>query len=153
MRNRLALAALALWAVTVTAAGVLFVRGHTMAAPDGRTAVLLQRGERDFVLEEMRLLLVAVRGINEGLARDDKALVARSARSIGMAAAHDAAPTLLAKLPMDFKRLAMPLHKGFDDMAEAAERGEPGPALHNRLLDQLDRCVACHAQFRLDVEG
>lgn len=153
MKNRLALAALALWVVTIAAAGIVFVRGHTMAAPDGRTAILLQRGERDFVLEEMRLLLVAVRGLNEGLAQGDKALIARSARSIGMAAAHDAAPTLLAKLPLDFKRLAMPLHQGFDDLAAAAERDEPIPALHNRLIEQMDRCIACHAAFRLEAEG
>jgi hypothetical protein len=153
MKNRLALIALALWAVTVTAAGVLFVRGHTMTAPDGRTSVLLQRGERDFVLEEMRQLLVATRGINQGLAQDDRALIAQSARSIGMAAAHDAAPTLLAKLPLDFKRLAMPLHQGFDELAAAAEHGEPLPALHNRLIEQMDRCIACHAAFRLEVEG
>jgi hypothetical protein len=124
-----------------------------MPGADGRTVILLQRGERDFVLEEMRQLLVAVRGINQGLAKDEKEHIARSARSIGMAAAHGAAPTLLAKLPLEFKSLAMPLHRGFDDLAAAAERGEAASSLHDRLIEQMDRCIACHAGFRLDVEG
>ena len=152
MKSRFALVALALWGVTIAAAGFVFVHGRTAAAPDGRTAILLNVGERDFVLEEMRGLMVALRGITDGIARDDKAAIAQAAHGAGMAAAHDAAPALLLKLPMEFKRLAMPLHQGFDDLAAAAERGEPAAALSARLIEQMDLCVACHAAFRLDIE-
>lgn len=151
--NRLALAAIALWVVTALAVAVVFVRGTTTAGPDGRTAILLQAGERDFVLDEMRMLLVAVRDISDGVARHDQTAVAKAARSVGMAAAHDAAPALMAKLPLEFKRLAMPLHQGFDDLAAAADRGDSPAALSARLNEQLDRCVACHAAFRLEAGG
>ncbi len=151
MRNRLALAAIALWVLTLAAAAIVFIRGNTVPSPDGRTTVLVQPGEREFVLDEMRSLLVAVRDIEDGIIRDDKAKVAAAARTVGMAAAHDAAPALMAKLPLDFKGLALPLHRGFDELAAAAEHGEPAPALTARLTGQLDRCVACHAAYRLGV--
>ncbi len=151
MKNRLAFAAIALWGVTAVTLGVLFVRGQTAAGPDGRTSILLAAGERDFVLEEMRGLLVAVHDIADGLSRDDRAEVARAARAVGMAAAHDVAPALMVKLPLAFKQLGLPLHRGFDDLAAAAERGEPASALSRRLVEQLDRCVACHGAYRLEV--
>jgi len=152
MTNRVAWAAIALWILTIAAAGLLFVRGSTVPAQDGRTSILLSVGDRDFVFDEMRSLLVAIRDISDGLNRNDTAEVVKAARGVGMAAAHDAAPTLMARLPLDFKRIAMPLHAGFDDLAAAAEHGESSAALAGRLIEQLDRCIGCHAAFRIDIE-
>lgn len=152
MKNRLAVGAIVLWMATIAALGFVFIRGNTAAGPDGRTTVLLRAEERDFVLEEMRTLLVAVRDITEAINHDDKASVAAAAHRVGVAEAHDVAPVLMAKLPLDFKQKAMPLHRGFDELAAAAERGEPASALSGMLLEQMDRCIGCHAAFRLDVE-
>ena len=151
MKNRLGLFALALWLVTAVGLGVLFVHGRTEKAPDGRTAVLMSGPEREMVFSEMRGLLVAVRDITMALAEGDTAKVARISRSMGMGEAHDKAPDLLLKLPLDFKRQAMALHGGFDDMAEAAAKGETPAQLNSRLIAQLDRCTTCHAGFRIDV--
>ena len=151
MNNKIAWTAIALWLGTITAAGILFVRGNTAPSPDGRTAVLMSSSERDFVMVEMRSLLAAIRNIAEGIAHDDRIEVAKAARSVGMAASHDAAPVLLAKLPLGFKQMAMPLHDGFDDLAAAADRGDAFPALTGRMIAQLDRCTACHDSFRIDV--
>ncbi|MBI2236334.1 MAG: hypothetical protein HYU60_05170 [Magnetospirillum sp.] len=140
----------ALWVVTVAVAGFFFVHGHTGTGSDGRTSVLLQAHERDFVLSEMRGLLAAVRDITAALAENNPAGIAAAARGIGMAATHDAPPTLLAKLPLEFKRMAMPLHDGFDELAKAADRGEPVSALTGRLAHQLDRCAACHGAYRFE---
>ncbi|CAA7611342.1 conserved hypothetical protein [Candidatus Terasakiella magnetica] len=150
MKKWMVAAPVALWVVTVAAAGYVFVRGHTIPATDGRTTVLLQPGERDFVLSEMRLLLGVVKDITGGLAEGSNAKVAAAARSVGMAATHDAPSSLLAKLPLDFKRMAMPLHGGFDDLAAAAERGETPAALAGRLGEQLGRCNQCHSAYRFD---
>ena len=152
MKARLTLAAIALWAVTALALGILFVRGQTAAGVDGRTAILLADGERGFILEEMRGLLVAVHDVAEGLSRDDRAEVVRAARGAGMASAHDVSPALMVKLPLAFKQLGLPLHQGFDDLAAAAEHGESAAALSRRLVEQLDRCVACHGAYRLEVK-
>jgi len=152
MTNRIAWAAIALWILTIAAAGMLFVHGDTAVAPDGRTSIRLPEGDRDFVLDEMRSLLAATRDIADAVNRNDAADIAKAARSVGMAAAHDAAPALLIELPLGFKQLAMPMHAGFDDLAAAADRGEPAAALAARLVAQMDRCIGCHAAFRIDVE-
>lgn len=151
MRNRIGLIALVLWAVTLAAIALVFVRGQTAPGSDGRTALLLQNSERDFVLAEMRALLLAVRDITAALAEGNAPAVAKAARAVGMAEAHDRAPALLAKLPLEFKRQAMALHGGFDALAAAAEAGEAAPALTARLIEQLDRCGACHQGFRIDA--
>lgn len=151
MTNRLGLIALVLWLVSAVGLGVLFVHGRTEKAPDGRTAVLMSGPEREMVFSEMRGLLVAVRDITAALAVGDTAKVGKIARSMGMGEAHDKAPDLLLKLPLDFKRLAMGLHGGFDEMADAAVRGESAADLNRRLIEQLDRCTTCHAGFRIDV--
>ncbi|ARJ64478.1 hypothetical protein WV31_01600 [Magnetospirillum sp. ME-1] len=151
MMNRLGLVALVLWLVSAVGLGVLFVHGRTEKAPDGRTAVLMSGPEREMVFSEMRGLLVAVRDITAALAEGDTAKVGRIARSMGMGEAHDKAPDLLLKLPLDFKRLAMGLHGGFDEMADAAAKGESLSQLNRRLIEQLDRCTTCHAGFRIDV--
>jgi cytochrome c556 len=153
MRHWIVAVPVALWVATAAVAAFFFVRGHTAPGPDGRTAILLQAGERQFVMGEMRLLLVAVRDITEAIAEGSDAKVAKVARSVGMAAAHDAPATLLAKLPLEFKRLAMPLHGGFDDLAAAAEKGEPPAALAGRLARQLDQCAGCHEAYRFDPAG
>lgn len=151
MMNRLGLLAVVLWLVSAIGLGALFVHGRTEKAPDGRTAVLMSGPEREMVFSEMRGLLVVVRDITAALAEGDTAKVARIARSMGMGEAHDKAPDLLLKLPLDFKRLAMGLHGGFDEMADAAGRGETPAQLNRRLIEQLDRCTTCHAGFRIDV--
>jgi hypothetical protein len=151
MRNRLGMIALGLWLVSAMALGVVFIRGSTVQAPDGRTAVLMSGAEREFVMAEMRGLMVAVRDITAALAEGDTAKVAGLAKAMGMGEAHDKAPTLLAKLPLDFKRQAMGLHGAFDEMAEAGAKGESPAQLNGRLIAQLDRCTVCHAGFRIDV--
>ncbi|CUW41572.1 conserved protein of unknown function (Cytochrome c/b562 46-150) [Magnetospirillum sp. XM-1] len=151
MMNRLGLVAVVLWLVSAIGLGVLFVHGRTEKAPDGRTAVLMSGPEREMVFSEMRGLLVAVRDITAALAEGDTAKVAKIARSMGMGEAHDKAPDLLLKLPLDFKRLAMGLHGGFDQMADAAAKGENPAQLNRRLIEQLDRCTTCHSGFRIDV--
>ncbi|EME69148.1 hypothetical protein H261_14755 [Paramagnetospirillum caucaseum] len=151
MMNRLGLIALVLWLVSAVGLGALFVHGRTAKAPDGRTAILLSGAEREMVFSEMRGLLVVVRDITAALAEGDTAKVGRAARAMGMGEAHDKAPDLLLKLPLDFKRLAMGLHGGFDEMADAAAKGESPAQLNSRLIAQLDRCTTCHAGFRIDV--
>ncbi len=149
--RRLATAALALWLITAGAAVWLFVVGRTEPSTDGRRVVLLTPAERDLVLGEMRGLLQAVQGIVDGLARDDRAQVARAARSAGMASAADPSPALVGKLPLEFKRLGMSVHQGMDDLALAAEQGEPTSALLERLAGQLSTCAACHASWRFSA--
>ena len=131
------------------AVAIVFVRGRTAPAPDGRTSVLLDAPERDMVLMEMRGLLQSTQGIVHGIASGDRAQIATAARASGMAAAVDVSPALMAKLPLDFKRLGLETHRAFDEIAREAASGSSDHRLLEMLDTQLGRCTACHATYRL----
>ncbi len=151
MGYRLAAAALVLWIVTVAGAGFMFVHGRTAPAADGRTIVLLAPADRDFVLAEMRNLLDVTQNITAALAEGDRAKIATAARSGGLGTVKGVPVALMARLPMDFKQAGMAMHRGFDEIAEAADRGESAKKLNARLGDQLDLCVGCHQTYRIDA--
>ncbi|MBI5162700.1 MAG: hypothetical protein HY985_02225 [Magnetospirillum sp.] len=147
MVHRIAFVALALWLVTIAGLGWVFVKGNTRASTDGRTAIVLAAADRDFVLAEMRQMLQAVRGVTTALAAGDGAAAAEAARAAGGAATHHVPPTLMAALPAEFKHLGLGMHRGFDDLAAAAE---PVPAQLQRLSALLSLCVSCHQAYRLE---
>lgn len=146
----LSIAAIALWFVTIAVAVFFFVRGQTQVMPDGRRAVMLTPDERNLVLTEMRGMLETVQVIVNGLKAGDMKEVAQAARASGMAAAVDASPTLMARLPLEFKQLGLSVHKRFDEIANAADSGAGREELLATLSTQLSACVACHAGYRLD---
>lgn len=119
-------------------------------AQDRRTLEVPAEG-RELVLAEMRTMLSSVQGIVAGLAENDMARVAAAARASGTGAAVDMAPGLGQRLPGEFKQLGMSVHRGFDDLAAAAESGASTTEVLERLRTQLGSCVACHEAFRLSV--
>lgn len=145
----LALLALTLWVVTVAIGGYYFVRGQTAPSSDGRLAIQLPPSGRDLVLTEMRAMLSSVQGVIAGVAARDMKQVAVAARASGTAAAVDMSPQLMAALPLEFKQLGLSVHKGFDELAAAAEQGMPPSEVLSQLGAQLNACVACHATYRL----
>jgi hypothetical protein len=147
----LSVTAIALWLVTIAVVAFFFVRGQTQVAPDGRTAVLLASDERNLVLTEMRNMLETVQVVVDGVNAGDMARVAQAARASGVAAAADVNPALMAKLPLEFKRLGLSVHKRFDQIATAADSGASREQLLASLSTQLSACVACHADYRLDA--
>ena len=150
MYKRLFFVAIALWLVTIAVAATLFLRGVTAPGSDGRTAVTLTVAERDFVLGEMRTMLGAIQGTLEGLGVGDAAAAAKAAASGGIAFEHDVPPSLMAKLPLEYKLQGMAMHTGFDEIAAAARKGEAVPALTGRLAGQLNLCLGCHQSYRFD---
>ncbi len=152
MTKALATVAILLWVVTALAAGFFFVKGRAISSPDGRTAVLLSRTERDFVLAEMRMMLASVQEITQALSQADYARAAQAARS---ASRHDAARIpigLMAKMPLEFRSAGRSMHEGFDDMANAMEQRGALPDLYGKLADQLGACVGCHASYKIELE-
>ncbi len=147
--SRLAVAAIALWLVTVAVFGWFFVHGSTTAGTDNRSAVLLAPGERALILSEMRGLLSGVHGILDALNHNDLKAAATAARAIGTASAADVNPALMAKLPLPFKQLGMSVHREMDDLAKAADSGRPAAELQTMLTGTLGKCVACHAAWQL----
>jgi mono/diheme cytochrome c family protein len=129
------------------------IRGSVAPSPDGRTAIVLSEAERDLVLSEMRSFLVAVQGIVSATASDDFERVAEHARSVGMAAQTGVPAKLIGKLPLAFKELGFATHDGFDRLALDAQQVRDTAAVQPALAELLQKCVACHASYRLLAEG
>jgi hypothetical protein len=131
---------------------VFVIRGATVPASDGRTAVLLAPGERDLVLAEMRDFLVALQQISQAIVEDDAQAAVQAARRVGAAAQQQVPASLAGKLPLAFKRLGFDTHQRFDELALNIEQfGDTGQALSG-LATLMNNCTACHAAYRIDLE-
>ncbi len=127
------------------------IRGQVRPASDGRTAILLDAGERDIVLAEMRHFLEAVQKISAGAQRRDLAAVEQAGRAAGAAAAHGVPGSLMGKLPLGFKRLGLDTHQRFDALAlDAVQLADPDHTL-GQLSELLANCVACHSAYRIEI--
>ena len=141
-----------LWIGTIAAVGYFFVKGRTVPAPDGRTAVVLSEAERDQILTEMRQLLKSVHGVLQGVSTQDLSEAGKAARAAGMAMASDVNPALMAKLPLTFKTMGMSVHRDFDGLADGIQAGERGEQALKRLADLTSRCTVCHDLYRFSTK-
>ncbi len=140
-------------AVLILTAGLVFQAIPTAIAADARRPVVLNPVEADFVRGEMQAYLVALQRITSALAEGEPGAVADAARRMGMAAMQNAPPSLMARMPVEFKQLGMPTHKMFDRIADAAEAGGNDQQVLGILSSALSNCVACHASFRIALES
>ncbi len=127
------------------------VMGKTETGIDGRTAILLEEGERARVLKEMRQFLVGIQAITEALASDDMETVAQAARSMGAEKAEAASMSMMAKLPIEFKKLGFGVHSDFDQMADDAAKLKDNQHTLTQLSAIMNKCVACHSAYQLKV--
>jgi mono/diheme cytochrome c family protein len=126
------------------------IKGETVVASDGRSAIELPEGERDLVLSEMRAFLAAAQGIISAANKDDMEAVAKHAKSVGLAAQKDVPASLMKKLPLGFKKLGRGTHQAFDQLAlDASSLGDKGQTME-QLAELMQNCVACHAAYRID---
>lgn len=151
--KKLTIASVVLWVITIGVGFYYFVGGKTVASPDGRRAVVLTPDEKTMVLGEMRTILSAVNGTLKAVAKSDKSAAAEAARSAGMVMAVDGEPGLIAKLPLEFKSMGMSLHKDFDTLAADIDGGLSDMQVVERLGAITDKCVACHAAYRISEDA
>lgn len=151
-RNRTQLAIIAVLIAVIAAMAYKFiVVGSVEKAVDGRTAILLEPGERAFVLGEMRGFVAGLQQMTAALAQGDMKAAAAAARQMGMAAAHSAPAPMVAKLPLEFKTLGFSVHRKFDTIAlDADSLGDSRHTL-GQLADALQKCVACHNAYQIKV--
>jgi len=152
MRNRIQLAIIGVLLFIIAAMVYQFiVAGSVVKADDGRQAIVLEPGERDFVLREMRSFVAGLQQMSGALARDDMKAAASAARGMGMAAAHHAPLAMVGKLPLGFKTLGFSVHRDFDAIAlDADGLGDPKHTLA-QLSQVLGKCVACHSEFQIQA--
>jgi hypothetical protein len=125
------------------------VIGSTVKTEDGRVAVLLEPGERELMLREMRAFVAGLQLMSDALSRDDMKAVAKFAREMSTARTHDVPLAMMGKLPLGFKTLAFSVHGGFDTIAADAETiGTPKHTL-GQLSEVLQKCVACHNGYQV----
>lgn len=120
--------------------------------PDERTAILLPVQGRHMVLSEMRLMLTSVQGYVDAAARGDTAGMRAAAQASGMAAARDMDPAMEDRLPAEFLRLGMSTHAAWDSLAADVGRGVSSQQALGRLGTIMKNCVACHTQYRINVQ-
>ena len=144
-----------LFVVALLACGGLVYKfifqGAANVATDGRMSLGLTAAERDLVLGEMRLFLVSVQKITQGVAKKDFKEIAVAARSVGAAAAQQVPGTLIGKLPLEFKKLGFSTHDAFDELAINAEQFQDMAQVSEQLSVLMQNCVACHSVYRIDV--
>ena len=127
------------------------VAGSTERIDDRRVAVVLEPDERALMLREMRAFVGGVQQITDALSHDDMKSVAKAARAMGTQRSHAVPLALMAKLPLEFKTLALGVHAGFDTLATDAEAiGKPAHTLA-QLAGILGKCVACHASYEVKI--
>ncbi|MDE2484741.1 MAG: hypothetical protein KGL32_05765 [candidate division NC10 bacterium] len=117
---------------------------------DTRQRLVLAPAQRDKILAEMRLMLVSVGGIVQGVAADDLPAAEQAARASGMAVAADVDPQIEKLLPQPFLKLGMQTHMGFDMLADQMKAGGDQADILRGLAKLTGNCVACHAVYRLD---
>ena len=124
---------------------------HHAPAPDNRAVLKLTPDERAMLLEEMHLFLAGVGKITEALARSDMAAVAATARPLGPQMAQTMPASLRAKLPMEFRQIAGPLHADFGQIALDAETMKDVSHTLAQVSTMLQKCSSCHAAFQIRV--
>ncbi len=129
----------------------VFQRAPQAPSQDGRLRLMLDHAERDYVLGEMRHLLMAVQAIVDATAAGDMARVATEARKVGMAEVKNIPPAirtrLLGKLPAEFRKLGFATHEAFDALALDAESLGDREHTLQQLAALMQRCIACHAAY------
>ena len=60
---------------------------------------------------------------------------------------------LAPKLPLEFKQLGLATHRGFDSIADEAERRRSTDHAPKQLGDVMQNCVACHGTWRIVGEA
>lgn len=129
------------------------VRGSVAPASDGRTAILLEPGERDLVLAEMRAFLQSTQTVLASASQGELSPAITAARQVGAQAQEGVPATLMGKLPLGFKTLGLDTHRRFDQLAlNAEELGDPGQTIQE-LGELLENCIGCHAAYRIDVSN
>ena len=139
--------------VAAIAALLLLCQSASAGDLDTREAVPRTEAEKVFVLDQMRLFLTSIVGIEEGLAAGDMAKVAKEAAARGRKANATLArpPALAAKESEAWKSMIGGARTGFDQLAGEAAAGAPTQQMLGTLAKTMQNCIACHQAYRISV--
>ena len=142
-------AIIAVLLILVAGMGYRFVAGSVAPSEDGRTSVVLDKDERNLILDEMREFLVSVQSISQAITENDIENVIVLGTKAGMAAEEGTPGSIFRKIPLAMKTLGFDTRKKFDEIATAAKEQKDPIVLRKQLDALMNNCIACHATFRL----
>ena len=137
--------------ITGSGAYQFIFQGSIKESSDSRILIQLNAGERDLVLEEMRMFLASIQQITKAATENNMKIVSKSARKVGMAAQAAVPGTLIGKLPIEFKKLGFDTHLKFDEIALNADDFGDINQILTQLSVLMENCVGCHAAYRIDI--
>jgi len=141
---------IAILLLIIAAGGYKFIiQGNVVKSSDERVAVGLERGERNFILGEMRALLSKVQQLITHLSNNDMDKFAQLAKVLSEDSSGDTQQALIRKMPIAFKQMSYKIHSDFkqlyNDAVEKRDRDYSLKQVSNVMLN----CVACHSTFTL----
>ncbi len=148
MTRILAIIAIGLWGLSAAAFGVVYFQSRPQMTAMDRIELSVSAPERKFVLKEMRLMLESLQGILMALEAKDMAALAEAAGSSGSVMLRALPPTLMAKVPKEFRVLARDSHIIFSEIENAAKSGAGNNRIIGLLSEQLGACTACHDMYQ-----
>lgn len=149
MRKIVIVAAVLSLTINILLVYVFVFKGETKQANDGRTAIIMTEGNRDFALSEMRVFLESLQGINEGVLAQDTQKIISAAKLSGNGNPEPAPQGLIKSLPIGFKTLGMTTHKMFDEIVEMNSKSIDVKATQVQVNAILNNCIACHKTYKI----
>jgi len=139
--------------VVIIIAGVLkfLVLGSTIKGQDNRTVILLDAGERLYILGEMRKLLGHMQALTAAISNDDMDEVIKISKTLVEDSSGKTPARIIAKMPLSFKSISVNIHSGFKQLlADSIEKRDSKLAL-KQVSKIMQNCIACHASHSLGL--
>lgn len=131
---------------------MFLIRGSVAPSEDGRMAIVLNKSERNMMLSDMRKFLENVQIITVALGKNDMEAIVIAAENVGTRD-ENPPPTLIAKLPLEFKTMGFSTHEAFDELAKTAKNNGDIQTVAAGLGNILNNCTTCHAAYKIEVEA
>ncbi|SMN10626.1 InterPro IPR000345 [uncultured Candidatus Thioglobus sp.] len=136
----------------VVGIGYQFITGSTLTAKDGRTAIILTKAERHFVLKEMRGLLGNIQQLVSAGADNDIEKIIQVSKALVEESKGNKQVSIIAKTPLNFKALSKNIHSQFGELYEdAITKRDPQHSL-KKVSIIMQNCIACHSAYQLTEE-
>lgn len=125
------------------------IQGSTIEGKDGRTVILLDAGERLYILGEMRALLGHMQALTTAISNDDMDKVIEISKTLVDDSSGKTPTRIIAKMPLAFKKISINIHSDFKQLlAESIEKRDSKLAL-KQVSKIMQNCLACHASHSL----
>ncbi|WXU00239.1 MAG: hypothetical protein Ctma_0950 [Catillopecten margaritatus gill symbiont] len=147
-----------LWAIIALLLAIVFgigyqvVTGSTIQSADGRTAIVLTKDERNFVLGEMRGLLGNVQQLVTAAADKDIDKTITIAKRLSEESKGEKQVGIIAKTPLHFKKITNNIHSQFGELYQDAVAKRDVEHSLKQVSVIMQNCVACHGAYTLVEE-